>query len=303
MPNFIRQWEDPIFKWVTFLFASVVLALALFIALSLFFHSFLALDKFGWGFLIGTDWDPVSEQFGALPFLYGTLVTSAIALIIAVPMGLGVSIFLSELSPSWLSNLISYLVDLLAAIPSVLYGILGLFVLVPLMQEIIEPALLDQLGFLPLFQGAAYGVGTLTAGLLLSIMILPFIISVSREVMLSVPVLQREAILSLGATRWEMILNVVLPFSKTGILGAIFLALARALGETIAVTMVIGNRPEIRLSLLEPGHTMAAVIANEFTEATSDLYISALIEIGFVLFLVSFLMNGIARFWVSSRTT
>jgi len=303
LQNYIRRFEDPVFRGLTCLFASVVLLLAIFVAFSLTIHSLPAVYQFGWGFLIGTDWDPISNQFGALPFLYGTFVTSIIALLIAVPIGLGSSIFLSELAPSWLSQPVAYLVDLLAAIPSVLYGIVGLFVLVPLMQESIEPALSDMLGFIPLFQGAPYGVGMLTAGMVLSIMILPFIVSVSREVMRSVPDIQREAILSLGATRWEVVSNVVLPFSRPGIMGSIFLALARALGETMAVTMVIGNRPDIGLSLFSPGHTMAAVIANEFTEATSDLYVAVLIEIGLVLFFVLLLVNGIARLLIPAPTT
>ncbi len=292
------KWEDPLFKGVTFLFALLILLLTLFIACVLVVHAAPAIKKFGFAFLWGTTWDPVSEKFGALPFLYGTLVTSAIALFIAVPIGLFVAIFLSELSPRWLSDPIAYLVDLLAAIPSVIYGIIGVFVLVPLMRGKIEPALSQSVGFLPLFQGAPYGVGMLTAGLLLSVMILPFIISISREVMLSVPQTQREAILSLGATQWEMVEKVVIPLSRSGIIGSIFLALARALGETMAVTMVIGNNPDIHLSFFEPGHTMAAVIANEFSEATSDIYISALIEIGLILFLVSFIVNGVARIFV-----
>jgi len=291
-------WEDPLFKGVTFLFAFFILLLTFLIAFSLLNHATPAIEKFGFAFLWGTNWDPVSEQFGALPFLYGTLMTSAIALVIAVPIGLGVSIFLSELAPRFLSNPISYLVDLLAAIPSVIYGIIGVFVLVPLMRVKIEPVLSNTLGFLPVFQGSFYGVGILTAGLILSIMILPFIISISREVMLSVPQTQREAILSLGATRWEMVSKVVMPLSLSGIIGSIFLALARALGETMAVTMVIGNNPDIHLSLFEPGHTMAAVIANEFSEATSDIYLSALIEIGLILFIVSIIMNGVARILV-----
>jgi len=303
LPNYTRRWEDPIFKGLTCLFASVVLALTVFIAFSLVLYSLPSIYKFGWSFFTGTDWDPVLNQFGALPFLYGTVVTSAIALLIAVPIGLGSSIFLSELAPSWLSQPIAYLVDLLAAIPSVLYGIVGLFVLVPLMQEMIEPALSDTLGFIPFFQGTPYGVGMLTAGMVLSLMILPFIISVSREVMLSVPAIQKEAILSLGATRWEMLSKVVFPFSRSGIIGSVFLALARALGETMAVTMVIGNRPDIRLSLLSPGHTMAAVIANEFSEATSDLYVAVLIEIGLVLFFVLLLVNAIAHLLISSTKT
>ncbi len=298
----VRRWEDPLFKGVTFFFAFLILLLTLFIAFSLFVHATPAIKKFGIAFLWGTDWDPVSEQFGALPFLYGTLITSAIGLIIAVPIGLGTAIFLSELSPRWLSNPVSYLVDLLAAIPSVIYGIIGIFVLVPFMREKIEPAVSGTLGFLPIFESAPYGVGILTAGIVLSIMILPFIISISREVMLSVPQTQREAILSLGATQWEMISKVVIPLSRSGIIGSIFLALARALGETMAVTMVIGNNPNIHLSLFEPGHTMAAVIANEFSEATSDLYLSTLIEIGLILFVVSFIVNGIARILVPGGT-
>ncbi|MBI3598348.1 MAG: phosphate ABC transporter permease subunit PstC [Nitrospirae bacterium] len=301
MKNYARggnvpyRWEDPLFKGVTFLFALFILLLTLFIAFSLLVHATPAIKKFGFEFLWGTTWDPVSEQFSALPFLYGTLITAVIALLTAVPIGLFVSIFLSEFSPRWLSDPVSYLIDLLAAIPSVIYGIIGLFVLVPLMRGNIEPALSNSIGFLPVFQGPFYGVGILTAGLLLSMMILPFIISISREVMLSVPQTQREAILSLGATQWEMVYKVVMPLSRSGIIGSIFLALARALGETMAVTMVIGNNPDIPLSFFEPGHTMAAVIANEFTEAASELYLSALIEIGLILFLVSFVVNGIAR--------
>jgi len=275
--------------------------LTLFIALSLLIHALPSIKKFGLAFLWGTTWDPVSEIFGGLPFLYGTLITSAISLFIAVPIGLFVSMFLSEFSPRWLSDPISYLIDLLAAIPSVIYGIIGLFVLVPLMRGTIEPSLSNALGFLPVFQGVPYGVGMLTAGFLLSIMILPFIISISREVMLSVPQTQREAILSLGATQWEMVSKVVIPISRSGIVGSIFLALARALGETMAVTMVIGNNPDIHLSFFEPGHTMAAVIANEFSEATSEIYLSALIEIGFILFIVSFIVNGVARILVPGK--
>ncbi len=290
-----KRWEDPLFKGVTFFFAFLILLLTLFIAVSLVFHATPAIKKFGFDFLLGTNWDPVSEEFGALPFLYGTLVTSAIALVVATPIGLGVSIFLSELAPRWLSDPLSYMVDLLAAVPSVIYGIIGVFVLVPLMRETIQPALSNSVGFIPFFDGPFYGVGILTAGLLLSIMILPYIISISREVMLSVPQTQREAILSLGATQWEMVSKVVIPISRSGIIGSIFLALARALGETMAVTMVIGNNPNIHLSFFEPGHTMAAVIANEFAEASSGLYLSVLIEIGLILFIVSFIMNGLAR--------
>jgi len=280
-----------------------VLLITAIIALELYLHSHLSIEKFGWAFLSRSTWDPVMEEFGALPFLYGTLVTSAIALLIAIPVGLGVAIFLSELAPRRLSDPITFLVELLAAIPSVIYGLIGIFVLVPWMRNVLEPILGTTLGFLPIFQGAPYGVGMLTAGIVLAIMVVPFIVSVSREILLAVPRSQREAILSLGATRWEMVWIAVLPYARSGILGSIFLALARALGETMAVTMVIGNRPEVRASLFEPGYTMASVIANEFTEATSDLYLSALIEIGLVLFAVTIVVNALARLFIYSLST
>jgi phosphate transport system permease protein len=294
---------DRMFRATVFTVALSVLAITLVIAYELIRNSRLSIAQFGWPFLWGTTWDPVAEQFGALPFLYGTLVSSAVALLIAVPMGLGVAIFLSELAPHWLSDPIAFLVELLAAIPSVIYGLIGIFVLVPLVRSYLEPLLSSTLGFLPLFQGAPYGVGMLTASLVLAVMVVPFIVSVSREILMAVPRSQREAVLSLGATKWEMVWVAILPYARSGIVGSIFLALARALGETMAVTMVIGNRPEIKLSLFEPGYTMAAVIANEFTEATSDLYLHALIEIGLVLFAVTILVNAIARFLIHSLTT
>jgi len=286
---------DRFFRATVTTVALSVLFIAGVIAYELFRNSRLPIQKFGWPFLWGTIWDPVAEQFGALPFLYGTLVTSALALLIAVPVGLGVAIFLSELAPRWLSDPVTFLVELLAAIPSVIYGLVGIFVLVPWVRNVLEPVLSSTFGFLPLFKGAPYGVGMLTAGLVLATMVVPFIVSVSREILMAVPRSQREAILSLGATQWEMVRMAVLPYARSGIMGSVFLALARALGETMAVTMVIGNRPEIRLSLFEPGYTMAAVIANEFTEATSDLYVQTLIEIGLVLFAVTILVNALAR--------
>jgi phosphate transport system permease protein len=296
---------DWLFRKIVLLAALSILGLALLIAWELFLHSKLPIEKFGWSFLWKTTWDPVGEIFGALPFLYGTLVTSLLALLIAVPVGLGMSVFLSELAPPWLASPVSFMVELLAAIPSVIYGLIGIFVLVPAMRESGEPILKQILGFLPFFQGPAYGVGMLTAGILLAIMILPFIVSVSREILLSVPNAQREAILSLGATRWEMIWIAVLPYARSGILGSVFLALARALGETMAVTMVIGNRPDIKLSLFEPAYTMAAIIANEFSEATSEFYSQALIEIGLMLFGVTILIHALARlliYRVSAKT-
>lgn len=294
---------DRLFRATVLTVALSVLFITAVLAYELYRNSRLPIEKFGWAFLWGTTWDPVAEQFGALPFLYGTLVTSALALLIAVPIGLGVAIFLSELAPRWLSDPVAFLVELLAAIPSVIYGLIGIFVLVPWVRNVLEPLLSNTLGALPFFQGAPYGVSMLTAGLLLAIMVVPFIVAVSREVLMAVPGSQREAILSLGATRWEMVRIAVLPYARSGIMGSIFLALARALGETMAVTMVIGNRPEISLSLFEPGYTMAAVIANEFTEATSDLYVQTLIEIGLVLFGVTILVNALARWLIFSVST
>jgi phosphate transport system permease protein len=223
------------------------------------------------------------------------VVTAGLALLIAVPLGIGAAIFLAELAPARVSDTLQFFIDLLAAVPSVIYGLLGVFVVIPVMRQYIQPALKSSLGFLPFFQGPAYGVGFLTAGIVLAIMVIPYIISVSREVLISVPRDQREAALALGATRWESTWKVVLPFARTGIMGSIFLALARALGETMAVTMVIGNTPTISASLFSPGYSIAAVIANEFTEATGDLYLQSLIELGLVLFLLTFLLNGMAR--------
>ncbi len=262
---------------------------------ALAWNSRLALHRFGWSFLWGTTWDPVAEIFGALPFIYGTLMTSLLGLAVAVPLGVGTAIFLAELAPPRLSEVLSFLVELLAAVPSVIYGLIGMFVVVPWVRTVAGPGLSAALGWLPLFSGTPYGVGLLTAGLLLAAMIVPFVTTVSREVLLVVPRPQREAALALGATHWETVWTAILPYARSGIIGSIFLALARALGETMAVTMVVGNRPEIKASLLEPGYTMAAVLANEFTEATSDLYLHALVEIGLVLFAVTFVVNGVAR--------
>jgi len=251
--------------------------------------------KFGLSFFWSGVWDPIGGDFGAIPFIYGTLVTALLALMISVPLGVAAAIFLAELAPRKMSDTIAFLIDLLAAIPSVIYGLLGIFVVVPLMRTTIGPALKGAFGFLPIFKGPNYGVGFLTASIVLTIMVVPFIISVSREVLLTVPREQREAALGLGATRWEATWKVVVPWARTGIMGSVFLALARALGETMAVTMVIGNDPKIRESLFAPGYTIAAVIANEFNEATSDLHRSALIELGLVLFLITFILNGLAR--------
>ena len=286
---------DEIARLITFLFAASVVLITILLVYELWINSVLPRHKFGLHFLITDVWDPVMDNFGALPFIYGTLVTSAVGLIIAVPLGIGASIFLAELAPPRVSDTLQFFIDLLAAVPSVIYGLLGVFIVVPLVRSVIYPALNKPFGYLPIFKGPSYGVGFLTAGIVLAIMVIPYIISVSREVLMSVPRDQREAALALGSTRWESTWKVVVPFARTGIMGSIFLALARALGETMAVTMVVGNVPKISASLFAPGYSIAAVIANEFTEATGDLYLQALIELGLVLFLLTFILNGLAR--------
>jgi phosphate transport system permease protein len=290
---------DEIAHILTLVFAAFILLITSLLVYQLWVNAHLSRAKFGWMFLWTSIWDPIFDNFGAAPFIYGTLMTSAISLLVAVPLGLAAAVFLSELAPRGISDAISFLIDLLAAVPSVIYGLLGIFIVVPLVRTTIGPALISTLGRLPLigrlFQAPNYGVGFFTAGIVLAIMVIPFIISVSREVLLTVPRDQREAALALGATRWESTWKVVVPWARTGIMGSIFLALARALGETMAVTMVIGNDPKISASIFAPGYTIAAVIANEFTEATGDLYLSALIELGLVLFLITFILNGVAR--------
>jgi phosphate transport system permease protein len=295
--SFIRRLRDgdEIARLVTFLFAASVVLVTLLLILELWQGSALSRHKFGLHFFVTRVWDPIAEQFGALPFIYGTVITASVSLLIAVPLGIGAAIFLAELAPARVSDALEFFIDLLAAVPSVIYGLLGVFIVVPLMRDYVQPGLKHTLGFLPLFSGPAYGIGFLTAGILLAIMVIPYIISVSREVLMSVPRDQREAALSLGSTRWESTWKVVVPFARPGILGSIFLALARALGETMAVTMVIGNTPTISASLFSPGYSIAAVIANEFTEATGDVHLQALIELGLVLFLLTFLLNGLAR--------
>jgi phosphate transport system permease protein len=293
---------DEIARIITLLFALSTVAITAGLVYQLWVLSAESRHAFGLNFLFTQEWDPVSGNFGALPFIYGTLVTSAVGMIIAVPLGLGAAIFLAELAPRRISDILTFLIDLLAAVPSVIYGLLGVFILVPLMRTTIQPALKHTLGFLPLFTGPAYGIGFLTAGLVLAIMIVPFIISVSREVLLAVPNDQREASLGLGATRWEATWKTVVPYARTGIMGSMFLALARALGETMAVTMVIGNNPRISASLLGPGYSIASVLANEFSEATGSLYLSALIELGLVLFLLTFIINGLARLLIILTT-
>ena len=293
---------DEIAHLITFVAAATLLLTTVLLVYQLWVLSAEARTKFGWSFFVTKIWDPVAGDFGALPFIYGTLVTSAVALVIAVPLGVGGAIFLAELAPPKLSSSLTFVSDLLAAVPSVIYGLLAVFALVPLLRDPIQPFLSRTLGFLPLFQGPSYGVGFLAAGIILAIMVVPFIISISRESLLAVPNDQREAALALGATRWESTWHVVVPYARLGIVGSIFLALARALGETMAVTMVIGNTPQIAASLFAPGYTIPAVIANEFTEATSDVHLSALIELGLVLFLLTIVINGFARLMVLATT-
>lgn len=299
--SFVRP--DNVFKLIVGSFAILVIVLLVWLGLQLYFSSRLAFHELGfWGFIKGTTWDPVTGIFGALPFIYGTLVTSFVSLLIATPLGVGTAVFLAELSPKWLRALLQPLVELLAGIPSVIYGLWGIFVLSPLMANTVEPFLTDRFGYLPFFKGYPLGIGLLTASLILAIMIVPFIISVSTEVLSTVPVQLKEGMYALGATRWETVRKVSVPFAKSGIFGSIVLALARALGETMAVTMVIGNTPQVSLSLLDPGYSMAAVIANEFTEATTSSYLSALIAVAFILLLITLIVNGAAR-WLIWRTT
>jgi phosphate transport system permease protein len=292
--------SDGLAHAVAFLFGAAVVSLAGLLAWELWRTSALARHAFGFSFLVSQEWNPVTGQFGALAFVYGTVMTSAIALLIAVPLGIGVAIFLAELAPPRLSAAAGMLLELLAAIPSVIYGLIGIAVLVPVMRQVVQPALKAALPGFPLFSGPSYGIGLLTAGVVLAVMIVPFIVSVGREVLLSVPREQREAALALGATRWESTWKVVLPYARPGLYGAIFLALGRALGETMAVTMVIGNRPEIAASLFAPAYSMAAVIANEFSEASEPLYLHSLVEIGLVLFALTMVVNAVARGLISA---
>lgn len=293
---------DRLAHGILFVCASAIVALTSLLVYELYRNSELSRQKFGWNFLLMKTWDPIAGQFGALPFIYGTVVSSALGLLIAIPLGVGAAIFLAELATPGISDAMTFLIELLAAVPSVIIGLMGIFVLVPILQKVV-PALKSVLGFLPIFSGTFYGVSVFSAGVVLSVMTIPFIISISREVLLAVPRELREAALALGATRWEATWQVVIPFARAGIIGSIFLALARALGETMAVTMVIGNSPKIAASLLAPGYSIAAVIANEFTEAAGDLYVSALIELGLALFALTVVINGAARLLVIMTTS
>src|SRR2546426_12389237 len=295
---------DAVFRGAMFAIAWLLVMIVCAMILALASHSTLSIHRFGFGFLTSREWDPVKGRFGGLAFIYGTIVSSLIALLISVPLSLGIAIFLVEQAPQRLARPITFLVELLAAIPSVVYGLWGIFVLAPFLRVHVEPPLQRWFGWIPTFQGPITGIGLLTGGVILAIMITPIISAVVRDVLAAVPSTQREAALALGATKWETTM-VVLVNGAPGIAGAVILGLGRAIGETMAVTMVIGNRPQISLSLFEPSYTIASVIANEFTEATQDLYLSALVELGLILFLVTFVVNGIARVlvWNVTRKT
>src|SRR5436190_7177402 len=294
----VRSYGDRVFKLLLTLGAVSVPILLAFLVFELWQGSRPAIAKFGLGFATSSVWDPVTEEFGAFPLIFGTLVSSLVALVIAVPLSLGVAIYLTEFAPKAVRQPVAFLISLLAAIPSVVYGLWGIFVLIPLLRHGVFPLLRSGLGFLPLFHGPIYGPSMLAAGIILAIMVMPYVMSVAREVLMAVPNTQREAALALGATRWEAVTTAVVPYARSGLIGAVILGLGRALGETMAVTMVIGNRHEIAASLFAPGYTMAAAIANEFSEATNDLHVSALMAVGAVLFVVTVIVNIIARWLV-----
>jgi phosphate transport system permease protein len=285
---------DGLYKTALAAAAAVVFLIVALIVIEITHGSLLSIHTLGWGFLVQTQWDPVADHYGALPYLYGTLVSSILALVLAVPLGIGSAVFLAELAKGRAAATVSFVMELLAAIPSIVYGIWGFFVLAPFLRTLLEPWLIANFGFLPLFRGTPFGIGMLNAGIVLAIMIVPTIVSISREVLLAIPRSLREASLALGATRAEAI-GITLDAAKPGILGSVVLALGRALGETMAVTMVIGNTNRISASIIDPAATMASVIANEFTEATGTLYLSALIQIALVLFAVTIVVNALAR--------
>ena len=313
MPTFLREarfkhqnWLDIVFRGITRLSAFAVLALLLCIIASLLFGSLPALKAFGFKFLTSAEWNPVTDEFGALVPIVGTLTTATIALLIAIPVSFGIALFLTELSPRWLRRPLGIAIELLAGIPSIIYGMWGLFVFAPLFGDYIEPWINKHMGSMPmvgpLFSGPTMGIGVLTAGIILAIMVIPFIASVMRDVFDIVPTLLKESAYGLGATTWEVMWDVVLPYTKIGVVGGIMLGLGRALGETMAVTFVIGNAHELNASLLKPGNSIASALANEFTEAVGELYTSALIELGLILFLITFIVLSLARFMLYKLT-
>jgi phosphate transport system permease protein len=297
-----KKYGDRIFRTITLLFALSIIIILLVMTAEMVSESLPSLRKFGWGFVTGSDWDAVQGNFAALPYLYGSVVSSILAILLATPLSVGTALFITELAPHKVGAVTASLVELLAAIPSVIYGLWGILVMTPWLQSTVEPFLIKHFGFLPFFQGAPYGVSMLAAVFILMIMIVPIITSITKEVLMAVPSSQKEAAIALGATRWEMIRIAVLPYGRSGILGAVILGLGRAIGETMAVTMVIGNTPKMSLSLLSPGYTMPSVIANEFAETTTKLHASALMEIGLILLVVTLFINFMARMLLWSVT-
>ncbi|HKB60421.1 MAG TPA: phosphate ABC transporter permease subunit PstC [Gallionellaceae bacterium] len=296
----IQNWLDVLFRNIARLAAFGVLSILVAIILSLVFGSELSIKTFGWHFLVSTDWDPVNDKFGAAIPIFGTLVTAGIALLIGIPVSFGIALFLTELAPRWMRRPLGIAIELLAGIPSIIYGMWGLFVFAPFFADHIEPWISHHIGKLPVlgpfFSGPPMGIGVLAAGIILAIMVIPFIASVMRDVFEVVPTLLKESAYGVGATTWEVVWRVVLPYTRIGVVGGIMLGLGRALGETMAVTFVIGNAHDLNLSLLMPGNSIASTLANEFTEATGDLYPSALIELGLILFFITFLVLAVARY-------
>ncbi len=301
--SLLSSFSDKVFSNLTLVFALVMVVLLVGLVIVLSIDAMPAIKKFGLSFFTSSAWDGAKEQFGALPAIYGTLLSSAIGLVIAVPISLGAAIFLVELSPSWMKGPVSLVIEMLAAIPSVIIGLWGLFVLVPFVRSPIESWLGSNLGFLPFFQGPPFGVGFLSAGIILAVMVIPIITAVSRDAIRAVPVQQREAMLALGATRWEMIRHAVLPYCRSGLIGAVILGLGRALGETMAVTMVIGNSYALTASLFSPGATIASKIALEFSEASGGVFVGSLVELALILFGVTLLVNVVARVLVWRLTS
>jgi len=298
-----RKNGDALFRGITLFFALSIIFILLTMTAEMLSESLPSIRRFGWRFISGSNWDAVQGEFAALPYLYGSVVSSLLAILLATPLSVGTALFITELAPARIGAATASLVELLAAIPSVIYGLWGILVMAPWLQTTVEPFLIEHLGFLPFFRGAPYGVSMLAAVFILMIMIIPIITSITKEVLMAVPQSQKEAAVALGATRWEMIRMAVLPYGRSGILGAVILGLGRAIGETMAVTMVIGNTPQISLSLLSPAYTMPSVIANEFAETTSKLHASALMEIGLILLVVTLVINFMARLllWSVSR--
>lgn len=293
-----KVWGDLVFRCLTAAFASFIAILFLAIVLVLWHQSQPSIQKFGFSFLVTAVWNPVHEQFGAVIPIAGTLISTFLALLFAIPLSLGIALFLAELAPHWLRAPFGTAIELLAAIPSIVYGMWGLFVLAPLMADYVQPFLKHTLGFLPFFSGASMGIGMLTAGLVLTLMIIPFIASVTRDVFLMVPQPLKEAAYGLGCTTWEVVRDIMIPYGRKGIAGAVFLGMGRALGETMAVTFVIGNAYHLSWSLFAPGNSIASTLANEFTEADGTVYLSSLIELGLVLFLITFVILGLAQIWL-----